>query len=296
MLSHLLKKHSNHFYQEDRQQIEAPKGNFTSVARCGLDGTILGPTNHHAYQTNLMQLYKNQFRHMTFERFKESITSVRDPEAIKKWQEASSWKTSFKPFKANETEVLHSEGEVERHFKKNHFSSEIRTGTEFVIPGAASRDLEESQLMSAVRNTWQEENRFPINISRQLREDFFKAGLHVFKGRKGMQYVSLARPKPLAADASNVSKSICTILEFIQTHPTTDRKKVTEALSVQGELSSPSADAAVSNSGLLQDMHWLVRQGHVIEYNNGHLEVVRVPPQKPKPIDAKTADTNTEFA
>ena len=41
------------FYEEKTEQGEPPKGNFSNVARCRLDGTLLGPTNHHGYQTAL---------------------------------------------------------------------------------------------------------------------------------------------------------------------------------------------------------------------------------------------------
>src|SRR5256885_4163567 len=38
------------FYTVEVTQNEPMRGNFTNVARCRLSGTLLGPTNYHAYQ------------------------------------------------------------------------------------------------------------------------------------------------------------------------------------------------------------------------------------------------------
>ena len=55
------------FYKIDITQTEPIKGNFTSVARDPLSGTLLGPTNHHSYQPRLRSLYEQRFsRRMTF--------------------------------------------------------------------------------------------------------------------------------------------------------------------------------------------------------------------------------------
>lgn len=57
----------NEFYRVDVTQGEPIKGNFPTVARCRLSGTVLGPTNHHAYQPKLRALYDQRFsRRMSF--------------------------------------------------------------------------------------------------------------------------------------------------------------------------------------------------------------------------------------
>ena len=47
----------NQFYEEEVVEVDPPKGNFQSVARCGLSKELIGPPNHHAYQQNLLDLY-----------------------------------------------------------------------------------------------------------------------------------------------------------------------------------------------------------------------------------------------
>jgi len=43
-------------YRVEVVQSDPIKGNFTAVARCRASGTLLGPTNHHAYQPKLRAL------------------------------------------------------------------------------------------------------------------------------------------------------------------------------------------------------------------------------------------------
>ncbi len=284
VIAHVLKRHRNLFYQEERQPTETPKGNFASVARCTLNGTILGPTNHHAYQANLMRLYKTQFAHIPFERFKQSVVSVRDPEIIKKWQEEAAWKTMYKCLQMSESGTLNSEIEVERHFRENHAARTVRAGQEFIVEGEVCHQLEHLQLATAIRLARENEARFPVNLAGRLRENFFKMGLRVFKGKKGMQFVSLVRPRPLVVDANNVSEGIWAILQWIKANPGCERKTVLKNVSsgtdsVGGSDGTPPAPEAGNSP---QDLHWLIRQGHVIEYYDGTLEVVFQPPAKSK--------------
>ena len=47
--SHLLRQHMEDFFEVEEVEGEAPAGNFSCVARCGLSGEILGPPNHHSF-------------------------------------------------------------------------------------------------------------------------------------------------------------------------------------------------------------------------------------------------------
>ena len=78
------------FYQVEEVEVEAPKGNFSVIAVCGMSGTLLGPPNHHEYQTNLNKLYRDRFSNMGFERFKSRIEMKRDEETIEAWKSSVS--------------------------------------------------------------------------------------------------------------------------------------------------------------------------------------------------------------
>ncbi len=40
---------------------------------------------------------------------------------------------------------------------------------------------------------------------------------------------------------------------------------------------------------MIADLHWLIHQGHVVEYTDGRLETAKAP--KPKPAPAPAAET-----
>ncbi|NOX99927.1 MAG: hypothetical protein GXP30_09385 [Verrucomicrobia bacterium] len=78
------------FYEVEVVETEAPKGNFSVIAVCGLSGTILGPPNHHEYQQNIASLHRERFGNMPLERFKSRIEMRRDEETIEQWKEQKS--------------------------------------------------------------------------------------------------------------------------------------------------------------------------------------------------------------
>ncbi len=84
------------FYVIEEVQVEAPKGNFSSIAVCGMSGTLLGPPNHHEYQTNLAKLHRERFANMPFERFKARVQMKSDEESIEAWKQSVSVAKHFR--------------------------------------------------------------------------------------------------------------------------------------------------------------------------------------------------------
>lgn len=251
LTQHLLKTHADKFYKVERIQGEAPKGQFATVARCKLNGALLGPTNHHAYQDNLMRLYKQRYSNMPFERFKASVVIEKDPELVKKWQEAAAWKTTYTPLQGEQPKAIENEMELERHCRENHLPSSGTASADCVASAEVLGQGNDPAITRLWRSVIEEETRFPINVAQCLREHFFKAGLNVFKGRKGMQFVAAVRPKPFVADRNTVTTTVWAILEYIQKHPLSDRKKVLAAISpaeTETAAEAPKQEAAADKT------------------------------------------------
>ena len=75
------------FYQEIQEETEAPKGNYSSVAKCGFSGVLLGPPNYHGYQQALVKLHREKFSNMTLERYKSRIQMEHGEEVVSAWRE-----------------------------------------------------------------------------------------------------------------------------------------------------------------------------------------------------------------
>lgn len=84
------------FYEEVQVEGEAPKGNFSSVARCGLSNELLGPPNYHGYQERLAALHRERFSNMPFEAYKAKVQMEHGEEAVAAWLESMKTVTKWK--------------------------------------------------------------------------------------------------------------------------------------------------------------------------------------------------------
>ncbi len=84
-IQHVLKNHIGLFFDTQEVEIDAPKGNFPIINKCGITGELLGPPNYHLYQQILQQHHATRLGRMPFEKFRDSIVSVREPEVVQAW-------------------------------------------------------------------------------------------------------------------------------------------------------------------------------------------------------------------
>src|SRR6266487_4236012 len=113
------------------------------------------------------------------------------------------------------------------------------------------------------------------NIMRELAGRFRGAGLQIFRHRKGMLFVSPIRLK--AIDETAVSDSVRQILETLRASPRINRKELAEKLIGPD---TEVAEAEKTKLALASDLHWMIREGHVIEFNDGSLDLPRAKPPK----------------
>ncbi len=84
------------YVEESTVEVDPPKGNFQSVARCGISGEWLGPPNFHAYQTNLRRLHRERFANMPFEAYTAKVRTERGEEAVNQWLESMKNQTRWR--------------------------------------------------------------------------------------------------------------------------------------------------------------------------------------------------------
>ena len=313
-VAHVLKKHFGTFYQAERTATEPPKGKYTFVAQCGLSGAVLGPPNYHDYQNQLRKLHAERFSRMPFEAYKARVKIVRDEEVVKKWVEEQSWKTEYVCLNMPEPLKLGTMEAVEKHFRELHKENIIKPVESHTMTGAAARSLRSQDLTRFVRNVWEDQRRFPLQIATVLSQQFAAHGLQFFKVNKTITHVSVARPHYLDLAATPVSEGVKRIVEFINATPKCNRRQLVEALAPSpapapipvvpageqtAEASAPAApqpdvsQPTAEQTAVIADLHWLIHQGHVIEFANGILETAKKPlPKPPKPEPKpKTAES-----
>ena len=96
-LRHLLESPwRNRYIEESTIEVDPPKGNFQSVARCGISGEWLGPPNFHAYQTEIRRLHRERFPNMPLESYIAKIRTERSEEAVNAWLETKKMQTRWR--------------------------------------------------------------------------------------------------------------------------------------------------------------------------------------------------------
>jgi len=86
-VQHALNNNLAAFFEMQEAEVEPPKGNYPIINKCGITGDLLGPPNYHRYQQILQQHYAAKIKGMSFDRFRESVVSVREPEVAAAWLE-----------------------------------------------------------------------------------------------------------------------------------------------------------------------------------------------------------------
>jgi hypothetical protein len=274
------------FYSVEVTQTEPIKGNFTNVARCRLSGTLLGPTNHHAYQPQLRNLYETRFsRRMSFADYQRQIEVVSDPAVVEQWKEQARNVTTYHVKDAEPAVSFPSSADAERHFRQTFLPSLLREANEFTISGVMSRRLADRRLGRAIEDAWSQETRSPAKMMQELAAGLRQAGLNIFRHRRGMLFVSPVRARVFGHERASVSASINAILEKVAATPGINRKQLAEQIAV-ADADATAAERAKMT--LAHDLHWLIREGYVIEFNDGTLDLPRA--KAPAPAAAESGE------
>jgi hypothetical protein len=227
-----------------------------------------------------------------------------------------SFKTEYNCLNVAEPLKLASMEAVEQHFRATHKDSIIKPVESFVVAGVPSRSLRSTGLQRLVRSEWEHQKHFPLTVATKLSQQFASHGLQFFKVNKTVTHVAVARPQYLDLETTPVSESIRRIVEFINTSAKCTRKKLVEALApiprptvIEINPEAPAAAPAetagpvptAEQTAVVSDLHWLVHQGHVLEFADGRLETAKKPaprPPKPekKPAEAKADAPATDAA
>ncbi|MDR0533907.1 MAG: hypothetical protein LBH01_08130 [Verrucomicrobiales bacterium] len=304
---HVLKNHLATFYQAEKTPTEPPKGVYTFVAQCGISGVVLGPPNYHGYQAALLRLHEERFSRMPFEAFKTRVKISKDEVLLKQWLEEQSFKTEYVCLNVAEPLRLASLDEVNKHFREVHKDYIIKRVESCVVPGVPSRRLACDGLQRLIRRDWDQLKRFPLPFATKLSQQLSAQGLQFFKVNKAVTHVNVARPKYLDLEAAPVSDGIKRIVEFLNAnHKKCNRRKLLSALAPvrKQDANDKPAEAATAEAeakpaavpeltpeqqAVLTDLHWLIHQGHVLEFANGRMEAAQKPAaQKKAEATAKT--------
>src|SRR5215471_2613910 len=267
------------FYQVNVVESDPIKGNFSNVARCRLSGTLLGPTNHHAYQPQLRSLYEQRFsRRMSFPDYQRQIEIVSDPTVVERWKEEARKITTYTTLREETPVTFSSAAETERHFRSQYCPALVHSVQDVTVGGTSSRSLPDRILNRAIEQAWSRETRSPSDVMQELASRFRQNGLHIFRHRRGMLFVSPIRVRAFVHEQAGVSPLVNAILEAVSAAAGINRKQLFETLTGNGA----SEDAEPRRLALASDLRWLINEGYLIEFNDGSLDRPRMKSKQPR--------------
>ena len=295
-VAHVLNKHFGTFYTAERTATEPPKGKYTFVAQCGMSGVILGPPNYHDYQNQLRKLHAERFSRMPFEAFKSRVRIVSDEAVVKKWIEERSFKTDYVALNVPEPLRLESREAVEKHFRETHKENIIKPVETHVQRRGRAQPAQPELDVARAAIVGRPEALSPAT-GHDAQPAIRATRLASYSLDKTVTHVSVARPHYLDLETTPVSEGVKRIVDFINAHTKTTRRKLMEALAPtprpapktviafawvfpkrprrfsrprpprprRNNRRKPPSPAPNKPAGDF-DGYWLIHRGHVIEF------------------------------
>jgi hypothetical protein len=226
---------------------------------------------------------------MSFDDYRRTVEITSDPQIVEQWKEEARKSVTFHTKNEENPATFESLTAVEQHFRLHYLPSLIRPCLAAELSGDTARHLPDRGIIAAIRKARERENRFPAQIAGSLRHGLNQAGLHVFKHKKRILYISTVRPQPFDPNQASVSSSLSAILSTIRSYPKISRKQLAEKVLSKFGGESASGEASAENQHaktvLATDLIWLAKAGHVIEFADGTLDL----PLPPKPVESEKA-------
>jgi hypothetical protein len=120
-----------------------------------------------------------------------------------------------------------------------------------------------------LRDSWEKERGFPAQLVNHLRPYLLEAGLHFFKHRKRILYISAIKPMRIAA-GQDLAGNLAAIIAAVEAQPKLTRRDL--AAKILGE-HHEAPEMLEQKAQLARDLHYLVHAGHVIEFHDGTLDL-----------------------
>ncbi|MDR1401505.1 MAG: hypothetical protein LBI81_00920 [Puniceicoccales bacterium] len=298
-IAHVLNAHIAKYFDVAEQEITPPAGNFICLHRCGITGKDLCPPNYHKYQEILLNHQEKFLPNLPFQKFRDRIEKITDQQQIENWRAASA---KVQIFTARESRVeLKSDVEVQKYFVENLKSQAVTEYNSVRIPGEVFTKMPRTLLSKSIFVTLEREKAFPLEFSNSLRGRLRRAGFTIYKinGKSGVSYISGIKRK-FRTVGDVFADDIQKIISCIDANPKisiaslclqcacpavpSDSVKSEADSSVEAaDAVNSSAEEEIENQKFLRNLHWLIREGYVAEFENGTLIATEIMPAQKCP-------------
>ncbi len=172
--------------------------------------------------------------------------------------------------------------ELKGYFREHLRHRMLKSMRQYRIEGKALSSLPESLIRKSIELALDEQRRFPLETANHMRGRFRRLKFDLFKhGGRGINYVSPVKRK---VKDSRVpwSDSVEVLYGRIAQLPIATIHSLAEAVLgnpleyYQGTMADKLRDDEKrAYSTLVADLHWLVMEGYVTRFEDGHLEILK---------------------
>jgi len=227
-VAHVFQNHLGKFCDTEEVEVEAPKGNFVGVSRCGFTGELLGPPNYHLYPQLLREHHARKLSRMPYEKFAARVELVKEPEQIQAWLDKMKKVTRYKLKEPIEGAPEFFENlDAARQFLLMKKKDAIVRGMETArYPGKMMEQFAPGGIRASAEAVLEQQRRFPLDTANNLRGRLRRMKFNLYKkGSKGVSYVcavkrSFRTPQTVLAEKAQA------LITFIEQHPLTPLSKL----------------------------------------------------------------------
>lgn len=309
-VSYGLKHHIQNFFDIEDVELEAPKGSFPMINKCGFTGELLGPPNYHRYQELLKQHHQSQLGHMPFEKFTAKIESSKDPELAAAWLEKMKKGKKYtlkNVVEGTEPLVFNAWENVRAYMLAHHKKELFKVKDQIRISGTDIEKVKGGELKSAIERRLREQREFPLQTANNLRGRLRRMNFAIYKrkDRKGASFVSSVKRKN--KDSSTAfTEPLRKLIEFIEANDGVlvtelaykflglELPKSTETETTDTPKAVLSQEQQVEIKKVLMDLRWLVSEGYVTEFGDGKLSANSVKDED-EPATKKKTEAPIDF-
>lgn len=252
VMRHIATDHLADYYEVKEIECEPPAGNFNCVAKCDLDGVLLGPPNIHEFNATVREQIRTAHPGMGEAEYRSHIVMVRDAEAIEEWRKGATKKTVFVAKGAGEGAPELTREQAESELRRNIAPSLFDSPKTVLVPVEAALKSPMAALRRAAERALDEERRSPYGMCAALRGAFHSRRLHFFRANdpRGQEFVCAVETKPF--DAAHAIAGLAAVADFLEKHPCATKDEIAKG------------DAETE-----KHLAWLVSTGHAVSFTNG---------------------------
>ncbi|MDR0901608.1 MAG: hypothetical protein LBM92_02435 [Opitutaceae bacterium] len=222
-IAHVLARHLGQFFDSAEVEVEAPKGNFLVINKCGVTGELLGPPNYHRYNQIVQQHHATRVTRMPFEVFRNRIETIRDPEVVSQWLEKMKKTTRYTwkftpPAEGAEPLSFDSLDDARAYLLATARDKVVKFVETARFHGKLLDALPQGEIRRAVEGAVERQRRFPLDTANALRGRLRRENFTIFKkGSKGISYVCAVKRK-FRVPGQTFADSIGALISFIEAH------------------------------------------------------------------------------